>query len=188
MIWSKNYGDRDTFSSDKGKKIVIADNKIFVTGTYEQAGNLNISTFQIDSSGNMMWCKFFDGVGHGFDSPTSLTVTDKNQVIISGISFDGIANTNITYKYSLLRIDSLVVGYNTDSNKYVKGEVIVKFDPAIIDSNFADNITGNLQNSVKSFPDSVVTDIVNAMSYDRQIVVVKIYDWMTKSDSLSIAV
>jgi subtilisin family serine protease len=189
LIWSKNYGDRDTFSSDKGKKIVIADNKIFVTGTYEQAGNLNISTFQIDSSGNMMWCKFFDGVGHGFDSPTSLTVTDSNEVIISGISFDGIANTNITYKYSLLRIDSLVVGYNTDSNKYVKGEVIVKFDPAIIDSNFADNINWQFAKLSEIVPDSVVTDIVNAMSYDPagDLVVVKIYDWMTKSDSLSIA-
>jgi len=189
LIWNKNYGDRDTFSSDKGKKIVIVDNKIFVTGTYEQAGNLNISTFQIDSSGNMMWCKFFDGVGHGFDSPTSLTVTDSNEVIISGISFDGIANTNITYNYSLLRIDSLVVGYNTDSNKYVKGEVIVKFDPAIIDSNFADNINWQFAKLSEIVPNSVVTDIVNAMSYDPagDLIVVKIYDWMTKSDSLSIA-
>lgn len=190
LLWKKEYGGKEVNSMDKANKIFIQDNKIFIAAEYDKGNNIDIATIEIDSSGNVKWMKIFDGTGNGKDYPTSIYANSDDEIIVSGISFDGVSNNNITYKYDLLRINDISIGYTNDSSKYVKNEIIVRFAPEEINDNMSNNINKQftlLSNLISDTTYAKIKETLIEFGGVDDIIAVKIYDWMTKDDSISIA-
>jgi hypothetical protein len=189
LIWSKNFNGKDSNGNDIGKKIVIEGNRIFVSGVFVMDGNTNIGTFQLDSSGQVMWMDVFDGLGNGLDEVTSLTITSDHFIYVSGLSFDGISNKNITLCYKLMYENFDNVDYLVDSTKFLKNQIVFKLKPELINTEFANNKKWQFAKLNEIVADSIVSIIANNLGYEYagDFYAIKIFDWMIKDDSISTA-
>lgn len=190
LVWENEFSNPGTVGDDEGNQIhVDANGNAYLTGTYDVNGNKNFISMKLSPDGGVEWQEIFDGGGSGDDVATSIDIDADGNVIVSGITDDGSTNRNTTIRYNNISVDLNNIGTLTDGTKYIKNEVIVKFDPSIINPLFSDNIDLQYAPVENVLPSSLISLIEQALGLESpsNLVLIKVYDWMTLSDSISIA-
>jgi hypothetical protein len=189
LLWQKEINQAGVLGDERGNKIIVdANGNAYVAGSFRQNGNKNFISMKIASDGTVNWQDIFDGTGSGDDEATSIAKNNNGDVVVSGKTFDGTNDKNTTIKYQGIAIDLNNLD-TTNNTQFVKNEIIIKFDPSIINPAFSENLDLQYAPINEVIPDSTASKISSALSLEsfNELRLVKIYDWMTPSDSISVA-
>jgi subtilisin family serine protease len=190
LLWQREINESGLLADERGNKILVDINgNAYIVGNYNNNGNKNFISIKYNPNGELQWQDILNGAGNGDDDASSLNINNYGDIIVSGKTDNGIDNTNTTIRYRALEVNQDSLGYSYLNSKFVKNEIIVKFNPSIIDWNFADNSDTKFARLGEIIPDSIVDKIGIALGISRaeNLQVVKIYDWLRSSDSIGVA-
>jgi Subtilase family/Secretion system C-terminal sorting domain/Beta-propeller repeat len=189
LQWEKKYEVAGKPISE-GTRTFASDTGVFVLGYGDDGLNKDIVTLQYDKRGELKWHKIFDGLGAGMDIPNAISVNPTgDKVFVSGISDDGTGNKNLSVKYELF-VNDYTIYSDTDSvAQYVNDELIIRFDPAVIDSQFVDSDEYEWEYLSKIIDSSVVDSMRTLIGADGdfKFVGMKIYKNSRTSHEYDIA-
>jgi hypothetical protein len=189
LLWQKEIYEPGVVGDERGNQVVVDINgNAYVTGSYRQNGNKNFISLKIAPDGNVNWQDILSGNSSGDDEASSINVTAWGDVIVSGKVINGGSTTNATIRYESINIDLTNLG-NNGVSKYLKNEVVIKFNPAIINPAFSENIAWQFAPINDVIPQNLVTTIKDALGLEstNRLILVKVYDWMTPSDNITVA-
>ena len=190
LLWQKEINEAGSVADERGNRIIVDTNgNAYVAGSYNQNGNKNFISMKIAPDGTVNWQDIFDGAGSGDDEATSIDINNNGDIVVSGSTDNGANNINTTISYEGITINPNNIGTTSDSVKFLKNEVIIKFDPNIINPTFSENRDLHFAYINEVLPDSTVTKIGQAIGIENpnELILVKVYNWMTPSDSISVA-
>ncbi|MFZ0453900.1 MAG: SBBP repeat-containing protein [Ignavibacteriaceae bacterium] len=79
------------------------DLNVYVTGSCTGSNNYSdIVTIKYDENGNIRWTDLYDGDNHNLDYPSSLSITDNENIFVAGSS----ENSNSNSTFVVIRYDS----------------------------------------------------------------------------------
>jgi uncharacterized delta-60 repeat protein len=116
--WVARYDGPDSLSDEATAIAVDAVGYVYVTGRSEGSeGGSDYTTIKYNSDGSEVWVVRYNGLGSGYDDPTSLEVDDVGNIYVTGRS-DGIDhNFNYaTIKYSPDGTEAWVALYDGPGN------------------------------------------------------------------------
>lgn len=91
--------------------------------------SMDYAIFKSDSSGNLLWLRFYNGPGNEIDQANAVAVDDKGNVYVTGVS----AGIGTIYDYATVKYDSAgnqlwAARYNNDSANYTDAARAIKLD------------------------------------------------------------
>ena len=190
LQWSKTVGAPNAANNCVGKDITTdANYNVYVTGYIYNGANNDFITIAYDPKGNMIWEQVYDGGGTN-DVANDVVVSSGGVIFVTGVSSKATSATYLTLEYEPRTFTVVPVTDSFHHPIYVANEVIVKFNPKIVNTTTVNNLDwvyGSLSSVV---PDSVVDSIAVKLGIDSKDMgastAVKIFTQMTTVDSLSV--
>jgi hypothetical protein len=113
------------------------ENNIYVTGTLQEGGESTAITVVYDGNGNVLWESIHDSEDA---IPTDMRVNLWGAVYVTGKENTSTGTNYFTVKYTNLNLDQEYAYDSLGNPLYVKNELIVKFDPSVVNTAFVDNL------------------------------------------------
>ncbi|MEN9582479.1 MAG: hypothetical protein RL641_433 [Candidatus Parcubacteria bacterium] len=192
-LWQRRYSAPDESKPAKAKKLTLDQlGNIFITGKLFNNGDNNYVTIKYNPDGEIVWEETYNGVGNGDDEPLNIQLDMKGNIFVTGISQDAnLTKRYTTVKYSYLELSEGVVNNSAGKPDHLTEQIIVKFDPSIVNTVFVDDKDRNFANIEDVIPDSVVTSMNEYLGFELNIdfkaKLVKIFGWMKTTDVNSIS-
>lgn len=163
--------------------------RVIVTGYYEYtSGKKSITTFGLDvSDGDLAWKKDFPNLNASIDEPTQIFENSTHIWVQARRTVDD-TSRYLTIKYEYWDRDLEPIEDEVNNITYLENQVILKFNPDLVDIDFVNNrqrVYDNLENII---PDSVYDAIIPLIEGEGQFTAraVKVYKRLTANDTLSI--
>jgi hypothetical protein len=119
--WIRRYSTPGIFSDIACDLVVDHFYNVYVTGySFDDSDTLwDCVTIKYDSSGNQLWLKRYDGLGHGHDFAYNIAIDSADNVYIAGETFGrGSWGDYLTIKYRPNGDTAWVRTYNGPNNSY----------------------------------------------------------------------
>ncbi len=83
--WVRRYNGPGNGYNDASAVAVDKAGNVYVSGRYKGIGTLDdYATIKYDSLGNQLWIRTYDGPGHGYEYPYSMTLDNSGNVYVTG--------------------------------------------------------------------------------------------------------
>jgi hypothetical protein len=139
LIWERKRSTLIDNEIAKGKKIKTdANDNIFVTGEIQEGGITKILTSSYRADGTLRFEKIFAKENSINNKPSQIQVSGE-EIYVTGIVEYNTGKEIVTIKYNTSEKDRIP---KTDINGkpiYVKNELIIHFEPNLVDTNFINN-------------------------------------------------
>ncbi|HRN38706.1 MAG TPA: S8 family serine peptidase, partial [Flavobacteriales bacterium] len=149
----------------------------------------NFMTIKYNPDGKLEWEKEYDGL-NGDDEAKDVRLSVDGKVYVTGTSGTGTNAAYSTVKYSYLKKDNGIV-YDDNGQPYcMDNELIVKFRPAIVNTDIVDDQGWQYGELQKVVGDSIAQVIMRKLGIDpngKPLIAFKIYKRLTTADSISIS-
>lgn len=184
-IWKKEFGSEGNDYTSQSEDIVIDNNNdVIITGYVDKSGDKKFATIKYSKNGELKFIEEFDSGEHNNEAKS--IISDGDNIYVSGTSEVNGVLKNTTVKYSS-KTKPIIVGIDNNNNKYVKNELIIKFDSRVINKTVIDN---------KDFTSGILSEFVNQDVLDRlydktgfywnNLETYKVFTRLTTTDSISI--
>ncbi len=191
-IWEQGISAPKKEYSSEARKISISGiSQITVASRTESASGYYINLFTKDLNGNTLWCKDYLANPTYDNIPISLKRESNGDIYLTSVSHGD------TSDYIITKFNSFDIPYTPTNSSdtsihvhFIANQIIIRFNPEIINKDFVD--TKDLQYALPEdiLPDSVVNLIGDKLgisfSEPNDVRLLKIFKWMTYSDSLSV--
>lgn len=136
FLWKKSMAADNSAISDAEAVKVIAKshNELFVGCNFTAAGNQDLVLFRFNKYGMQTMEKRYNGPSNGKEQFMDMTL-DNNKIFISARSFNGTNDDNIVLTISYRDMNPHVDSNNTTLGKFIKGDVIVRFNKSSLKMN-----------------------------------------------------
>jgi hypothetical protein len=115
------------------------EGQVYVSGEVAQAGGGSyLMTLLYDTEGQLLWETFYDDPARE-DIPADLRADLFGVVYLTGKSQSGGSGQYLTLKYEVMPLAPQVVLGPTGKASHVANEVLIRFDPSVVDAAFVDN-------------------------------------------------
>lgn len=190
VLWQQRYRARkDEWKAEATKLAVTSDGGVIVVGTIFDGQKTNFMTIKYNPDGKLEWEKEYDGL-NGDDEAKDVRLSVDGKVYVTGTSGTGTNATYSTVKYSYLKKDNGIV-YDDNGQPYcMDNELIVKFRPAIVNTDIVDDQGWQYGELQKVVGDSIAQVIMRKLGIDpngKPLIAFKIYKRLTTADSISIS-
>jgi len=113
---------------------------VVVTGFYEfSSGVKSITTIGVDpADGDIIWKEDYPNLTGSIDDPTNMHVS-SNHIWIFGTRNEGAEIRYITIKYEIYEHPTEYVLDESDNPIYIENEILIRFNPELLDIEFIDN-------------------------------------------------
>lgn len=190
LQFSREYNGESNFD-DSGQALALNGGEVVVTGYMSQpASGKDYLTLSFDgASGDLNWQAIYDGPSGYDDIATALAIDVQGNVLVSGQTQEGLVDFAYrTLKYTRLQRDMLI---DTNGTDHVANEILVSFDPDILNLGFINDLEQTFINITELVPDSIL-DTLEAktgltFSGFPAITAIRVFTSMTTDDTLSIA-
>lgn len=150
-IWGLFYGveGKDCFGIKLNLDI---ENNVSIVGyTDDRQGTYNILTLQYSNNGNLNFVVEEELPEH--EQPVGVETDNLGSLYVHGVTSSIGGSSYTTTKYGFYSRDPQVFEDTIHNVKYIDNEILVKFNPAVVDTNFVNN---------KSLTFAKLKDIVSA--------------------------
>lgn len=155
--WETRYAGSGSNNDNLSDMHVDASGNIYVTGSSFNGTNFDIVTRKYDNNGTVLWTATFNGDGNGTDVPSSLAVDANGNVFVTGYSYRGGTNYDITtIKYTSAGAQSWQAYSGNGTSAFDEGRAIT------VDGNNDVIVTGGVQNTTGSNTDYRTIKYTNA--------------------------
>ena len=188
LIWSREFNGQANLD-DRAAQLVIDENdRIYVTGEARNASNSDYQTVGYTPSGDIFTQVSYDNPEGQDDKASDIAIDLDGNLIVVGQTFAQGSWRNFTVKYSVMERTNIPSG---GADNHINNEIIVKFSPDLVDTNFVDNKAELFRQLSGVIPDSIALKmkLKTGINFDdkRTVEAIKIYPSMTRSDSISIS-
>lgn len=184
-VWKRNYNAGSITKRADGVMLQVDNNYVTVIGNYKENSNENFVTLRYSLDGDIRFETRYDS-GSDVEKAKSLSV-DGNDVYVNGVVINGSLITNKTIKYNFINKEDVVV-YANGKPSHIKNELIIRFDPAVINTSIVDDVeyqTGPLSRFVNQ---SVLVELNQRTHKDwRNYRTYKVFRRLTTGTSISIS-
>ena len=185
ILWNRSFGQGvDHCEAIKGK--LDAQGYYNVVGQSTKNGNSHWQIYKFNGEGDLLWSGRIDGSNGGeIEKPTDIILASNGDLLVTGIKEVNGVRKYATVRYEwFVKDDQLALDTFGDPS-YVANQLIVAFNPSIVDIDFIND----KQRFFADFDEVLSTTFLSdpRLTFDRRgLKLVKIYNWMTTADSLSI--
>ena len=170
----------------RAMRVAPSGNVAMACVTDTETTGLDFATLIFDAEGVLRVSKQLNSANDHDDSPTDLSFVDEEAVYVTGTAKGGGLVKYLTAKYELMKqgteavvIDSVPV--------WMANELIVKFKPELVNTDFVDNLHRQFADLDAVIPDSVIWDLESRMDVElERVKAVKIYNCLTTGHTHSI--
>ncbi|CAG0998020.1 Thermophilic serine proteinase [Flavobacteriales bacterium] len=185
--WVKTFNGEGN-AADTARAIAIdANDNVFITGSSFNGSTEDFYTAKYKSNGTELWGIAFNGIYNGSDRAFDIALDSLGGVLVSGQS-----QTQTGFEYATVRYEEYTNTYipvldSNDMPIYNDRELIVMFDSAVVNKAEVNRIHKRF-GLLEEFVDTTTINLVNAkLGLDlSRAKTIKVFDWMTTADSLSI--
>ncbi|MCL4817217.1 MAG: S8 family serine peptidase [Flavobacteriales bacterium] len=185
--WVKTFNGEGN-AADTARAIAIdANDNIYITGSSFNGSTEDFYTTKYKSNGTELWGIAFNGIYNGSDRAFDIALDSLGGVLVSGQS-----QTQTGFEYATVRYEEYTNTYipvldSNDMPIYNDRELIVMFDSAVVNKAEVNRIHKRF-GLLEEFVDTTTINLVNAkLGLDlSRAKTIKVFDWMTTADSLSI--
>jgi uncharacterized delta-60 repeat protein len=155
--WETRYSGTGNNPDNVADMFVDGSGNIYVTGTSYNGSNFDIITRKYDNAGAVLWTSTFNGDGNGTDVAAALAVDASGNVFVTGYSYRGGTNYDITtIKYTSAGTQSWQAYSGNGTSAFDEGRDIA------VDANNDVIVTGGVQNTAGSNTDFRTIKYTNA--------------------------
>ena len=156
--WETRYTSTGNNPDNVSDMFVDASGNIYVTGSsYTAATGYDIVTRKYDNNGGVTWTATFNGSGNGTDVSAALAVDASGNVFVTGYSYRGGVNYDITtIKYTFTGTQSWQAYSGNGTSAFDEGKDIT------VDLNNDVIVTGGVQNTAGTNTDYRTIKYTNA--------------------------
>ncbi|MBV6462576.1 MAG: hypothetical protein HJHJAOHD_02752 [Flavobacteriales bacterium] len=185
--WVKTFNGEGN-AADTARAIAVdANNNVYITGSSFNGSTEDFYTTKYKSNGTELWGIAFNGIYNGSDRAFDIALDSLGGVLVSGQS-----QTQTGFEYATVRYEEYTNTYipvldSNDLPVYNDKELIVMFDSAVVNKTEVNRIHKRF-GLLEEFVDTTTINLVNAkLGLDlSRAKTIKVFDWMTTADSLSI--
>ncbi|WKZ75374.1 MAG: S8 family serine peptidase [Vicingaceae bacterium] len=185
--WVKTFNGEGN-AADTARAIAIdANDNIYITGSSFNGSTEDFYTTKYKSNGTELWGIAFNGIYNGSDRAFDIALDSLGGVLVSGQS-----QTQTGFEYATVRYEEYTNTYipvldSNDTPVYSDKELIVMFDSAVVNKTEVNRIHKRF-GLLEEFVDTTTINLINAkLGLDlSRAKTIKVFDWMTTADSLSI--
>ncbi len=190
VLWQRRYqAKKDIWMAEANKLAVSADGGVIVVGTIFDGERQNFMTVKYTADGKLEWEKEYNGLEGDAKGKDILVGTD-GKVYVTGVTSAGSGATYTTVKYSALKTSNGVV-YDQNGDPYcMDHELIVKFRPSVVNTDFVDDKGSQYAELEKVVGPAIAEAMKAALGVESSIkplYLCKIYKRLTTADSISIS-
>ncbi|MBK8488529.1 MAG: S8 family serine peptidase [Bacteroidetes bacterium] len=165
--------------------------RVVITGFYEYtSGKKVITTFALRTdNGNLTWKKEYPNLGESIDIPTNV-LANNNYVWVYGRRTVDDTTRYVTVKYETWEKPNTNILDSLDRPIYRDNEVIIRFNPELLDKNFIDNkqqVYTNLADVLIDTTYDKIASLLKGNGVQFTPKAIKIYKQFTSNDSTSIS-
>jgi len=156
--WETRFTGTGNNPDNVSDMYVDATGNIYVTGSsYNATSGYDIITRKYDNNGAVTWTSTFNGDGNGTDVASALVVDANGNVFVTGYSYRGGVNYDITtIKYSSAGVQNWQAYSGNGTSAFDEGKDIT------VDSNNDIIVTGGVQNAAGTNTDYRTIKYTNA--------------------------
>ena len=171
----------------RAMRVAPSGNVAMACVTDTETTGLDFATLIFDVDGVLRISKQLNSANDHDDSPTDLSFVDEEAVYVTGTAKGGGLVKYLTAKYELMKQGTEAVLVDSVP-AWIANELIVKFRPELVNTDFVDNLHRQFADLDAVIPDSVIWDLESRLDVDLdRVTAVKIFTRMTTADTLSIA-
>ncbi|GAB4403803.1 MAG: hypothetical protein OHK0039_03430 [Bacteroidia bacterium] len=140
LRWQQSREGEDPTDSAQAVYLSLdAEGRVYVSGEVAQVGGGSyLMTLLYDTEGQLLWETFYDDPSYE-EIPTDLRADLFGVVYLTGKSQSGGSGQYLTLKYEVMPLTPQVVLGPTGKASHVANEVLIRFDPSVVDPAFVDN-------------------------------------------------
>lgn len=189
LIWEAEYNNSIANLDDEIRKIDLnTTSEVWVSGITDTGTETEILTIKYSADGVLEMLETYQYTPNGTNQATDIKTDNGGDVYVTGRVFDGTNYQNGVVKYATFENPGNVVFDSLNQPMYMTEQLIVKFNPAIVNTNFVDNTEKVFGVLNEVIPDSVITNIEQKTGISlRKSKISKIFLRMTTADSISIS-
>ncbi len=184
--WQVAYRATGSGVEARASKLAVTGvGDVCVAGSVDDNGNVNFRTLLYDTDGNLRWQKTYDGYG-AEDRALDVVANGSENVYVVGVVMGPNGAEYSTLRYSYFTVDNGDVFDDQDRPVCKDLEVIIRFDPQMVDHDFVDD-TDLMFARLSSVIDADLYDDLETKTESNlsDALVVKIYQSMTTSQTTS---
>ena len=188
LRWSARLSAPNPANGASGVSIAndINDHTI-VTGTVFNGTDTNVMTASYDTSGNLLWMKTFARTSSSNDVPYSINIGDNGVTVYVTAKSVGSDSLYLMLRYDQLTLPKSIVSDSMANPQYIDNEIMVRFNPTILDPAFINNLDKHFTPIDLVVADSIIVILSNKCGVDLHgAILSKILTGMTQKDSISI--
>lgn len=189
LNWKAVKQPKINASDAEGLKIKIkSNNEIFIGGNYTINNNVDMVVLRFDNLGNNTLEKTYNGISNLNDQLSDLLV-DGNYIVVSGRTFNGIIDQNVTIKYEYKDFTQSLTSSSTHGN-YDANKILIYFNKSALKMNVINDkniLFGKLIDFVQDSTCSKINQLINKSLKCQDFNASKIFYNLTESDSISIS-
>lgn len=189
-LWAKRFRPKyPTWQAVANKLVVDNDNNVLVTGTMYNGDDMDFWTVAYNEDGELLWAERYDG-GNGDDEGMDIITDGQGNIFITGLSNTGSGTEYTTIKYSEFYKEENILYDGNGDPVCVDGELIIKFNPDLVDPMMVDDRGQQFAPLDKFVPMSVVNDICEKIGFKctpEQLTAFKVFRRMTTADVTSMS-
>jgi subtilisin family serine protease len=160
-MWTKNLDNGDATDDEVIRMTTDANRGITATGKVTDGGATNFMTIGYDENGEVIFQQTFDGT-FGNDIPSDIHADLFGNYFVVGSEFNGTDDVNTVIKYAKTVLPYFNHLNSSNDPDYVADEVIICFNPTVINTNFTDDMGVLYAPLNEVVDDSIITKIENA--------------------------
>jgi subtilisin family serine protease len=177
----------DGSAEARAMRVAPSGNVAMACVTDTETTGKDFATLIFDAEGVLRVSKQLNSANDHDDSPTDLSFVDEEAVYVTGTAKGGGVVKYLTAKYELMKQGTEVVLIDSVP-AWIANELIVKFKPELVNTDFVDNLHRQFADLDAVIPDSVIWDLESRLDVELdRVTAVKIFTRMTTADTLSIA-
>lgn len=141
LLWKKEWiasGLTDT--AQTSYLALDGDNDVYITGSVQNGSTSYLQTVVYDTDGNDLWSMEYDTPGSAEGVPADLRVNFFGDVYLTGKTNSSTGNEFMTLKYEVLPMSSEYAYDSAGNTLFVRNELIIRFNPEVINTSFIDNL------------------------------------------------
>ena len=185
-IWRRAYmAPLETGIAKPIRMRITQDDNIFITGAVDDNNSVNITTYMYDADGNIRLEKIFDAGSDSRDEPIDIRVVNDRKIYVNGRSRKDGETDYRRIHYDCLFKDPAIV-YENGEPHHLDQEVIVKFYPQYVDTNFVNDKDKRYGTLSEVLPNSVITELSQRVNIDATTTVIKIFHRLSTDHTSSI--
>lgn len=140
LLWQQSREGKEPTDSARAVYLSLdAEGQVYVSGDVGQVGGGSyLMTLLYDPEGQLLWETFYDDPSRE-EVPADLRADLFGVVYLTGKSQSGGSGQYLTLKYEVMPLAPQVVLGPTGKASHVAHEVLIRFDPSVVDPAFVDN-------------------------------------------------